>query len=150
MDINSMSGSLFNQYSSVLDSQNSSKLDSALGVNQKDATDEEMMDACKQFEQYFVEQMFKEMKKTVPEDSLLGNNEYYKMFEDNMIEGVAEKITESGQLGFAQKLYESMSSQHAAIPPADLDRSEAVAQTATEEEKLTEAVSQTGVDKSDE
>lgn len=141
MDINSMSGSLFNQYSTIMDGHNSSKLDSALGVNQKDATDEEMMDACKQFEQYFVEQMFKEMKKTVPEDSLLGNNEYYNMFEDNMIEGIAEKITESEQLGFAQRLYESMSAQRGTIPPAHLEQN----QVETEEEKLTKVVSQTGL-----
>ena len=33
----------------------------------KGSDDEQLMDACKQFESYFVEQMFKEMMKTVPE-----------------------------------------------------------------------------------
>lgn len=141
MDINSMSGSFLNQYSSILDNTSSSKLDTALGVDQKNATDEEMMDACKQFEQYFVEQMFKEMKKTIPEDSLIGNNEYYKMFEDKMTEGIAENITESGQLGLAKKLYESMASQYKSISPAEIEQKVDV-------EQMVEAVSQSGSDES--
>ena len=33
-------------------------------VDTKDATDVELLDACKSFETYFIEQGFKEMKKT--------------------------------------------------------------------------------------
>ena len=33
------------------------------------------------------------------------------MYEDKMYQGIAEQITESGQLGLAQQIYESMCSQ---------------------------------------
>ena len=67
MDISSIYGS------SALDStaytnaanQTASKLQNQLnGSDYTKATDDELMDACKQFEAYFLEQMFKEMMKT--------------------------------------------------------------------------------------
>ena len=70
MDISSIYGS------SALDStaytnaanQTASKLQNQLnGSDYTKATDDELMDACKQFEAYFLEQMFKEMMKTIPE-----------------------------------------------------------------------------------
>lgn len=99
---------LYAQYASVYGDSNSDSLIQSLGTKTKDATDEEMLEACKEFEQYFIEQVLKEVKKTIPEDSLLADNEYMNMFEDQMFQGVAEKITESGELGLAQQLYESM------------------------------------------
>ena len=48
--------------------QTASKLQNQLnGSDYTKATDDELMDACKQFEAYFLEQMFKEMMKTIPE-----------------------------------------------------------------------------------
>ena len=70
MDISSLYGS------SALDStaytnaanQTASKLQDKLNSSDySKATDDELMDACKQFESYFLEQMFKEMMKTIPE-----------------------------------------------------------------------------------
>lgn len=111
MDMDALTSTLYNQYASVYDNTTKDSLNQALSVDTEDATDEELMDACKEFEQYFVEQIFKAMKKTVPEDSLLGDNEYMNMFEDKLIGGIAEKVVDSEQLGFAQQLYESMSKQ---------------------------------------
>ena len=76
----------------------------------KGSDDEQLMDACKQFESYFVEQMFKEMMKTVPETDYSFKatgtmGDYYK---DNMIQEIASMSTESGGLGPAQMLYEQM------------------------------------------
>ena len=76
------------------------------------ASDEELMDACKQFEAYFLEQMFKAMQKTVPNYSSEGMSgassnmmDYYK---EQMIQQVAADTTEQGSLGLAQMLYEQM------------------------------------------
>ena len=87
MDISSIYGS------SALDStaytnaanQTASKLQNQLnGSDYTKATDDELMDACKQFEAYFLEQMFKEMMKTIPEsDETSSSNsqlmDYYRM-----------------------------------------------------------------------
>lgn len=81
------------------------------GANYAKATDSELMDACRQFEAYFVEQMFKEMMKTIPSESEGAGSmnsmlDYYK---DQMIQGIAEETTkQNGGLGLAQMLYEQM------------------------------------------
>ena len=74
------------------------------------ADDQKLMDACKQFESYFVEQMYKQMMATVPDDPLdSGTNstlvDYYK---DNLIKEYASQTTEQEGLGLAKMLYEQM------------------------------------------
>ena len=77
----------------------------------KSATsDAELMDACKQFESYFVEQMFKEMWKTIPESEFSSGstNSLVSFYKDEMIKTMAEDSTEQNGLGLAQMLYEQM------------------------------------------
>ena len=63
-----------------------------------------------EFESYFVEQMFKEMMKTVPETdySFKATGTMVDYYKDNMIQEIASMSTESGGLGLAQMLYEQM------------------------------------------
>ncbi len=80
------------------------------GASVSSAEDEKLMDACKQFESYFIEQMYKQMMATVPEDPLdSGSNsqlvDYYK---DNLIKEYASKTTDQENLGLAKMLYEQM------------------------------------------
>lgn len=72
-----------------------------------EGTDEELMDACKSFESYLLEQVMKSAEKTImkADDE---ENEYLSMFKDNMFQEYARMITESGQIGLAKQLYESM------------------------------------------
>ena len=75
-------------------------------------TDEEMLDACKQFESYLVQQMFKSMEesaKVFSDDDEDNSNDYVNMFQDNYLSAIADQMVNSGQgLGIADKLYESM------------------------------------------
>lgn len=89
-------------------------------VNPKEATDEELMSACKSFESYFLEQVFKEMKKTV--HSAEDENDYMKVFGDNLIQQYAQNATESGQIGLAKQLYDAMVVSRNGIQP-DLENS---------------------------
>lgn len=107
--------SLLNAYDSYIQQTAANAGSSANAINtSKDyskATDEELMDACKQFEAYFLEQCFKEMLKTVKtEDGSTSGSmstlvDYYK---DSMVQKVSEQATESQSLGLAQTLYEQM------------------------------------------
>ncbi len=86
------------------------------------AEDEKLLDACKQFESYFVEQMYKEMLKTVPTDELEnGSNkmlvDYYK---ENLVKEYASKTTEQESLGLAQMLYEQMK-RNIGVTPEQID-----------------------------
>lgn len=70
------------------------------------SSDEEILEACKSFEQYFVEQVIQEMRNTVMKNE--EDSEYMEYFGDMLYQKYAESITESGQLGIAQQLYEAM------------------------------------------
>lgn len=84
------------------------KLSSSLSnIEKGTATDEELMEACKEFETYLVEQVIKNTRSAMLEDED-SQGEYMKMFGDRLNQSYAEMITETADLGIAQMLYESM------------------------------------------
>lgn len=108
MSITIGNDSLLNTTASTYNTSSSAnKLEAELNSNLDNASDKDLMDVCKSFESYFVEQVFKEMKKTVPQTDE-ENNEYMNYFGDMLYEEYADNVTESGSLGIAQMLYESM------------------------------------------
>ncbi len=86
--------------------KSSSKIEDTLNKNLKNASDDEMMDVCKTFESYMVEQMFKEMKKSVGSEE--EESPYVSYFGDTLYQKYAEDIVDNGGMGIAQMLYESM------------------------------------------
>lgn len=76
------------------------------------ANEEELLDACKQFESYFLEQVFKEMLKTTKVFSDDDENGYAsKMvdyFKDSAVQHLCEQATAGDGLGLANMLYEQM------------------------------------------
>lgn len=106
-------GNLSNTYADMLKTQTSqttSKLENQLGTDYSKASDEELMNVCKEFEAYFVEQMYKGMLKTIPESEkgsvyTEGMMDFYR---DNMIREIASDSAEQNSLGLAQMLYEQM------------------------------------------
>ena len=112
MDISNITSMYSDMYSTAAN-QAASKLQNQLdGADYTTATKDELMDACKQFEAYFIEQMYKAMLKTVPENEGSSNYassimDYYK---DQMVQGIAEETTNrsEGGFGLAQMLYEQM------------------------------------------
>lgn len=82
-------------------------MDTLNGISGEESSDEELLEACKSFETYFIEQVLKEAKKTIKDEDE-EENQYLEYFGDTMLQECAEKISDSGQLGIAQTLYESM------------------------------------------
>lgn len=76
-------------------------------AEEAEMTEDELMDVCKDFESYFVEQMFKAMQKMVPENED-SDNKYMDMFGDMLVQEYAEKATEQQDFGIAKTLYEQM------------------------------------------
>ncbi len=110
MDISGIS-SLYTDY---MTSQNTSGIRLNNTINTTDyskADDDELLEACKQFEAYFLEQVFKEMEKTVDcfkdEDSD-PNDHLVDFFKENAVQELAATSTEIQGLGLAQMLYEQM------------------------------------------
>ncbi len=104
-----------NMIKTQLDSQNAASVKasglqsrlSALASNPEGSSDEELMEVCKSFEAYLVEQVMKKTKETVA-PSEEDDNTYIKMFGDNLYQAYSEQIADSGELGIAQKLFEAM------------------------------------------
>lgn len=87
------------------------KMSDTLSKDLKGASDEELMSVCKEFEAYFLEQVFKSMQKMVPEHQYESSSTKTMMeyFQENMVSEYAKEATSGGQgLGLAQMLYEQM------------------------------------------
>lgn len=75
----------------------------------KQKEDDALFDACKQFEAYLWEQVYKEMEKTVDifsedEDGYASNMVDY--FKDTVIQQISEQTATQGSNSLAQMLYE--------------------------------------------
>lgn len=119
LSIDSMSS-----YDDIMANASTSKVDSLQGklenTDYSKATDDELMEVCKDFESYFVEQMFKAMEKMVPKDeddesSGMSTVEY---FSDMLTQEYASNATEQGSFGIAEALYEQMKRNYS-IPTAE-------------------------------
>ena len=76
----------------------------------KTRTDEELMEACKTFETYFIEQVLKEMRLTIPKDE--NSYDKHSYFEDLLYREYATAIANQGQIGLSKQLYDSMKRNH--------------------------------------
>jgi len=94
-------------------SASSKALDKSLDKDYSSATEEELMSACKEFEAYFLEQVFDALEKTakVPgaeEDESASTSSALDMFKDQMYQEYASQAVENESFGIAQMLYEQM------------------------------------------
>lgn len=111
MDISNISA-----YTDYVKTQNSTaaKLNSSIeSTDYSTQNEEELLDACKEFEAYFLEQVFKEMEKTVDafkDENSASNysNSMVDFFKGQTIQSLAEQSTKSQGMGLAQSLFEQM------------------------------------------
>ncbi|SHD76617.1 rod-binding protein [Schnuerera ultunensis] len=72
-----------------------------------DKDDEALRQVCKEFESIFLSMMFKEMKKTIPEDGLIEKSTGREIFEDMHIDELSKEIANGDDgLGIAEMLYQ--------------------------------------------
>ena len=69
----------------------------------------ELKEACRDFEAIFIKQMLDSMKKTVPENSLMKGGMAEDIFEDMLYQEYASIISKSGDLGIAEMVYKQLS-----------------------------------------
>jgi len=112
MDISNIS-SLTDYYTSITGQTKASGLASSLSAKAENAgTDEELMDVCKQFESYLLEQVFKNMEKTVmrndDESKDASTDNLVTFFREQTVQELARQSTETQSLGLAQQLYDQL------------------------------------------
>lgn len=106
-DVTAMYG---NMYSNAAN-QTASRLQNQLsGADYSKVSEDELMSACKQFEAYFIEQMYKGMLKTIPQSEETSNytSSVMDFYKDQMVQSIAEETSNQGGFGLAQMLYEQM------------------------------------------
>ncbi len=76
------------------------------------ANEDELLEACKEFEAYFLEMVFKEMQKSVDslrdDENSSGTNGLVDYFKDTALQELASTSTDIQGTGLAQTLYEQM------------------------------------------
>ena len=109
MDISNISAMYQKYNQTAAGSATGNQISQLQGKDMSQATDEELMDACKEFEAYFMEQVMKEMIKTTKLDGEdESSNTMVDYFKDTAIADLAKESTEQNSLGLAQMLYEQM------------------------------------------
>lgn len=108
MDISS----IYNNYigSTGQTSPSTSNVEKTLKSDLSNATDEELMSVCKEFEAYFIEQVFKNMKESIvpAEESEGANQTLLDYYEGNLMTEYAKSASSQQENGLAQMLYEQM------------------------------------------
>ena len=98
--------------------------------------DVELMNACKNFEEYFIEQILKEGFKTINKDTSsmsASSQSLLSYYEDGLAREIASSATDHGGYGLAQLMYEQMSRE--TFTMAEVREREAEKAAAEAEEK---------------
>lgn len=124
MDIGT--SSLYTDYiTSTASNNKASSLTDKAKTDYSNASDEELMDVCKEFESYFLEKIFDTMidstKLFSDEEESSYASKMVDYFKDTAVQNIASQATEQGTLGIAQTLYEQMKLQYSGISPQALE-----------------------------
>ncbi len=68
--------------------------------------------ACQDFESIFVQMVFKNMRSTVPEDSLLEKSQAESIFEGMLDEEFSKKVAGAGGMGIADMLFKQLDQKY--------------------------------------
>lgn|GEM_PF-1303285 len=87
------------------------------GMNRKDILEEtsaapekrKLYEAAKEFEAFFVEKMFVEMKKNVPKNPMFHGGYAEDIFDDMLLSERVRKVSSNTEFGLAEKMYQQLS-----------------------------------------
>lgn len=124
MEIGGMS-SLYTDYlTNTAENSKANSITSKTDTDYSNASDEELMGVCKEFESYFLEQIFDAMIDTTKlfsdedEDSYAGKMVDY--FKDIAVQELSTQAAEQKGIGIAKTLYEQMKRQYSAVDPSKI------------------------------
>ncbi len=72
-------------------------------------SNDELKKACVDFEALFLQEVFKAMRKTIPEGGLFSRTIKDEIFEDLFYEAVSQEIAMRNEIGLAHRLYKNLS-----------------------------------------
>ncbi len=112
LDLTGLSATALTEYA-VTESRNvSTEALKAKLQNADKASDDELMEACKSFEAYFLEQIFKEMQKSVdslkPESEDKSTQTLVDYFKNETLQDICSQSVDMQSNGFAKMLYDNL------------------------------------------
>ncbi|WP_297963687.1 rod-binding protein [uncultured Anaerovibrio sp.] len=98
------------------------------------AYDKKLREACQGFEAMFLNMMYREMRSTVPENSLFGDSNADKILQDMRDTEMVNQMAKAGGVGLADVLYKQLTMEDKAkadmsARAADMSREEKVVRT---------------------
>lgn len=116
MDINGINGSLTNFIAESTQAKaETDDFEKLLKEAQETQDKEELREACREFESYFVKQMYTVMRNSVPEGTLTEKSHGREIFEDLLDEEYAEEASAGKGMGIADMLYRQLSKDNKLI-----------------------------------
>lgn len=94
----------------ALENRSGVGLSNKLGQTSDASSDDELKEVCREFESYFMEQVYKGMLKTIgkEEDGDASLSNLVDYFKDSAVQTIASQTTEQSGGVLAQQLYEQM------------------------------------------
>ncbi|MCR4896410.1 MAG: rod-binding protein [Lachnospiraceae bacterium] len=140
MDISGITSAYADYYTTMAKDAAGAELSGKLQQTDKNATEEELMGVCKQFEAYLLEQVFKRMESTVIKanpDEDASTSQLVDFFKGQTLQEIANQSADTQSLGIAQMLYEqlkvNMGLSEKQVSLRELEENEAASGTAVTE-----------------
>lgn len=118
MDIKGIGSELINTYTDSSSSKDvETKFETIFEAALESQDDAELQKACEEYEAYYVQNLFKEMKKTIPKGGLFEDSNERDIFEDMLDEEYSKVISEGRGFGIADALYKQLNPKYGAANP---------------------------------
>ena len=91
--------------------QKGSAARSVLEAVEMEKRDKELKKACEGFEAMFLNMMYRQMRATVPKDSLFGESNALKIFQDMRDDELMKNVAAGGGIGIADMMYKQLQPQ---------------------------------------
>ncbi|MBN2898227.1 MAG: rod-binding protein [Clostridia bacterium] len=92
----------------VSESVSDKSFEEALKKAAESGDDEQLKDACEQFESVFLNMMLQTMRKTIPESDLVEKSQGTKTFESMLDEEYSKSLAKGGGIGLADVLFNQL------------------------------------------
>lgn len=117
MDIKGIGNDITNAYSQISNSETTEAefqkiFDKAIA----DQNDEELKEACQEYEAYFVQMLFKEMRSTIPDGGLFESSNEGQIYEEMLDDEYSKTIAKNDGAGIANTLYRQLSPKFKNFP----------------------------------
>ncbi|MBN2221290.1 MAG: rod-binding protein [Vallitaleaceae bacterium] len=110
MEIKGIGNDINTAYAGITASQDSEdSFKKIMEAAMKNEDDEALQSACKDFEAYYIQQLFTQMRKTIPDGGMFAESNERNIYEDMLYEEHAKNLSKGKGIGIADVMYRQLS-----------------------------------------